>query len=547
MPPARTIVQVRRQAQARRQEAAAPRRRPARAARSSSWRPRLPVARAAPPRPRSASASSPLGVFLAFPLYLRLGRRRRRARRSSTGCAWAVGAVAYAAPVALVAAGALLVLRPVLPAVRPFRAGALCLLPRRRSPRRGHARSRRRRRPGRVDNGGVCEAAAASARRCTGRLDALLGASARTSSRSSSPLAGVLLLTGASVAGVLRATPPRRRRDDPRACGATAAGPTEADDGREAPPAESPTRAARARRARSRSCARATDRRRRPLDGALRYPDLFGDAPLEVAVTAAAGGRGAASPSRGREPGAAARPSPSPSRPPASPRGPRPRPTERPSSREQLDLELRGRRQDFALPEPRSSSAPRPSRRAPTPPARSRPPARLIEALGHLGVAGAGHRRRRRPAHHPLRAAARARREDGKVANLKNDLAYALAATEIRILAPIPGKRAVGVEVPNRNRRIVTLGDVLGDAPPKGSSPLTVWLGKDVTGKADRRRPREDAAPARRRHDRARASRAASTRCSARSSCARRPTRCGSSSSTPSRSSSTTTRRSRTC
>ena len=53
-----------------------------------------------------------------------------------------------------------------------------------------------------------------------------------------------------------------------------------------------------------------------------------------------------------------------------------------------------------------------------------------------------------------------------KVANLKNDLAYALAATEIRILAPIPGKRAVGVEVPNRHRRIVTLGDVLGDAPP---------------------------------------------------------------------------------
>jgi S-DNA-T family DNA segregation ATPase FtsK/SpoIIIE len=70
-----------------------------------------------------------------------------------------------------------------------------------------------------------------------------------------------------------------------------------------------------------------------------------------------------------------------------------------------------------------------------------------------------------------------------KVANLKNDLAYALAATEIRILAPIPGKRAVGVEVPNRHRRIVTLGDVLGDPPP-GSSPLTVWLGKDVSGKA---------------------------------------------------------------
>ena len=70
-----------------------------------------------------------------------------------------------------------------------------------------------------------------------------------------------------------------------------------------------------------------------------------------------------------------------------------------------------------------------------------------------------------------------------KVANLKNDLAYALAATEIRILAPIPGKRAVGVEVPNRHRRVVTLGDVFSE-PPKDFSPLTVWLGKDVSGKA---------------------------------------------------------------
>jgi DNA segregation ATPase FtsK/SpoIIIE, S-DNA-T family len=66
---------------------------------------------------------------------------------------------------------------------------------------------------------------------------------------------------------------------------------------------------------------------------------------------------------------------------------------------------------------------------------------------------------------------------------MKDDLAYALAATEIRILAPIPGKQAVGVEVPNKKRRMVTLGDVYG-TPPKGASPLTVWLGKDVSGAA---------------------------------------------------------------
>jgi DNA segregation ATPase FtsK/SpoIIIE, S-DNA-T family len=70
-----------------------------------------------------------------------------------------------------------------------------------------------------------------------------------------------------------------------------------------------------------------------------------------------------------------------------------------------------------------------------------------------------------------------------KVAQLKDDLAYALAAVDIRILAPIPGKTAVGVEVPNNRRRIVQLGDVFGRRPADWS-PLTVWLGKDVAGKA---------------------------------------------------------------
>ena len=71
----------------------------------------------------------------------------------------------------------------------------------------------------------------------------------------------------------------------------------------------------------------------------------------------------------------------------------------------------------------------------------------------------------------------------GKVAQLKDDLAYALASTDIRILAPIPGKKAVGVEVPNQRRRLVRLGDIYGD-PPKAASPLLCWLGKDVSGLA---------------------------------------------------------------
>jgi DNA segregation ATPase FtsK/SpoIIIE, S-DNA-T family len=68
-----------------------------------------------------------------------------------------------------------------------------------------------------------------------------------------------------------------------------------------------------------------------------------------------------------------------------------------------------------------------------------------------------------------------------KITQLKDDLAYALASTDIRILAPIPGKQAVGVEVPNQRRRLVRLGDIYGGRPG-GSSPLVAWLGKDISG-----------------------------------------------------------------
>lgn len=70
-----------------------------------------------------------------------------------------------------------------------------------------------------------------------------------------------------------------------------------------------------------------------------------------------------------------------------------------------------------------------------------------------------------------------------RVANLKDDLAYALAATDVRVQAPIPGKTAVGVEVPNMQANYVSLGDIHGLFPQK-ASPMAFWLGKDVTGKA---------------------------------------------------------------
>jgi DNA segregation ATPase FtsK/SpoIIIE, S-DNA-T family len=72
----------------------------------------------------------------------------------------------------------------------------------------------------------------------------------------------------------------------------------------------------------------------------------------------------------------------------------------------------------------------------------------------------------------------------GKVRNLQQDIAYALAATEVRILAPIPGKSAVGVEVPNTKPAKVTLGDVFSEYPDANDWALPVGLGKDISGRA---------------------------------------------------------------
>ncbi len=70
-----------------------------------------------------------------------------------------------------------------------------------------------------------------------------------------------------------------------------------------------------------------------------------------------------------------------------------------------------------------------------------------------------------------------------KVTTLTHDIAYALAAADVRILAPIPGKSAIGVEVPNTKRQLVTLGDILtSDAAAADHDPMLVALGMDVSG-----------------------------------------------------------------
>ncbi len=106
---------------------------------------------------------------------------------------------------------------------------------------------------------------------------------------------------------------------------------------------------------------------------------------------------------------------------------------------------------------------------------------KLVETLGHFGVEAkiVGIVSGPHVSRFELRLAPGTKVK--KVTELSNDLAYALASTDIRILAPIPGKQAVGVEVPNKRRRLVRLGDIYAGRPEK-TSPLVAWLGKGIDG-----------------------------------------------------------------
>jgi len=404
-------------------------------------------------------------AFMAFVLYL--GEAGGEAGGAAEDILrLALGEAALLAPPAVLATGVVLVLRPLLPTVRPFRTGAICLV---LGLTLGLAAGSLGLGPGRAEHSPLLAADYISERggalgelqlSALGGLFSIVGAHIVFVFLM---VGGILLITGASIAGVVNAARERMasttervrrtRSEVTRVIERTApAAPPE-------PPGEEPV-------------VHATHVEAPALDAAQRYPDLFGDddrpepEPVEDAEPWEEPAREPEPGPIEEEPGVTAEEDPK----PLTPMGNR-----RSGVTEAEDVE-------YTLPRPAALKRSTAKHKQKTG-ADERVGAQLVEALGHFGVEAqvVGGVSGPHVTRYEVRLAPGIKMS--KVANMRDDLAYALAAEDVRILAPIPGKRAVGVEVPNIVRHMVHLGDV-AQASPEGWSPLTAWLGKDIDGRA---------------------------------------------------------------
>ncbi len=434
------------------------------------------------------------GCFLAVVIYGgQAGGRVGEATEESLR--FLIGEVTYLAPLGLLVAAAAIVLGPLMPSVRPLRAGGICLT---LGLALGLAGGSLGLGPGSWHHEPLLDVSYVSDR--GGALgEIMLWVSSSLFSTVGSHilfaflvLAGVLLITGASVAGVVRVTgsslttttravkrstgeltsvfsgavgprTPAARvpREDP-AEGSGDPGPSDpAMDLPPEPPGVEPV-------------VHATHVEAPALDAEERFPDLFGEEDEEVPEPELEEPMGAEDEEDEGEPeGVQAAPTHEgePVQAPLTPMGNR-----RTSGVTEADDV------DYVLPSESFLKRSPAGRKADTA-AIDKVGTQLVEALGHFGVEAkvVGSVSGPHVTRYELRLAPGIKMS--KVSNMRDDLAYALAADDVRILAPIPGKRAVGVEVPNTVRHMVHLGDVSQD-PPKGWSPLAVWLGKDIDGRA---------------------------------------------------------------
>jgi S-DNA-T family DNA segregation ATPase FtsK/SpoIIIE len=388
------------------------------------------------------------------------------------GILYLFGGAGYLAPIALFATGAAIVIRPMLPAVHPFKTGALCLVA---ALTLGLAAGSLGLGPGDTPRDGFFDAP--YLREHGGLVgESLFWSSAKLFSEAGSHilfvfllLAGILLITGASIAGVVQATRDAatttsqrvRRTTHPAATMPLPPLPGDPIPGVVEPPEPEDQE----------PVVRATHVEAPALDASERYPDMYDEDET---------------------------PEPEPEEEVWEEEDPEPEPEPVPvveeadeGEPEQEQLTPMGNRRsavtesdeiDYRMPKPsflkRSNGAQKVDTKG-----IERTGTQLTEALSHfnvearvIGTVTGPHVTR-----YELRLAPGIKMS--KVAQLKDDIAYSLAAEQVRILAPIPGKQAVGVEVPNRVRKMVHLGDVFQEAP-KGWSPLSVWLGKDIAGKA---------------------------------------------------------------